>query len=214
MKIYKKESLTMVPNNFKQYLILFSVFLFSANSMVSQSLCYDNFEGIKYLFYTEKSGVLDTLAINPAPNNIDSSKICALYVRNRSKKFDNIKMSFSGKLSNIDNYTTYLGNPPQISMKIFTTAPVGTLIEILLGSKGRNNEYPAGTNSQYQAYTTVSDAWEVVYFKFSQIPKGSETSVVEIDQITLLFDPNSTNSDTYYFDDITGPPLTKNGIKK
>lgn len=209
MKINNKDTQRLIQNHKMKYTLLVSFFLFYANSMIGQSVCYDNFEGTKYLFYAEKSGVLDTLALNPAPNNIDSSKLCALYVRNRSKKFDNIKMSFSGKLSNTDTYATYLGNPPQISMKIFTTAPVGTLIEVLLGSRGRNNEYPAGTNSQYQAYTTVSNAWEVVYFKFSQIPKGSETSFVEIDQITLLFDPNSTNSDTYYFDDITGPPINK-----
>jgi hypothetical protein len=98
-------------------------------------------------------------------------------------------------------------------MKIYTSAPVGTLIEILLGSKGRNNEYPAGTNSQYQAYTTVSNAWEVVQFKFSQIPKGSETSTNEVDQLTLLFNPNSLNSDTYYFDEIIGPPLTQDNLE-
>lgn len=214
MKTNKNRSQRLIRNHKMKYMLLFSFVLLYANSIISQSVCYDNFEGTKYLFYTEKSGVLDTLAINPAPNFIDSSKMCALYVRNRSKKFDNIKMSLSGKLSNVENYATYLGNPPQITMKIYTAAPVGTLIEILLGSKGRNNEYPAGTNSQYQAYTTVSNAWEVVNFKFSQIPNGSETSFVEIDQITLLFDPNSTNSDTYYFDDITGPPLNKNGINK
>ena len=92
-------------------------------------------------------------------------------------------------------------------MKIYTSAPAGTLVEILLGSKNRNNDYPAGTNSQYQAYTTVSNKWEQLEFKFSQIPQGSETSTKEVDQVTLLFNPNSSTSDTYYFDDITGPEL-------
>ncbi len=213
MKTNKKESLSKNKSSIKMYSVVFMAFLFYSNYMVGQSQCYDNFEGAKHLHYAEKSGVLDTVAINPALNDINSSKTCALYVRNRTKKFDNIKMSFPGKLSAVDNYATYLGIPPQLSMKIYTSAPVGTLIEILLGSKGRNNEYPAGTNSQYQAYTTVSNAWEVVQFKFSQIPKGSETSTNEVDQLTLLFNPNSLSSDTYYFDEINGPILASDKLE-
>jgi hypothetical protein len=100
-----------------------------------------------------------------------------------------------------------MGLPPHLKMKVFTSAPPGTLVEILLGSKRGNNDYPAGTNSQYQAYTTKSNEWEQLEFKFSQIPQGSETSFSQIDQITLLFNPNSATSDAYYFDELTGPPL-------
>ena len=202
-----------IQNNIKKYMVLFLIFLFQAGSLFSQSVVYDKFEGPKSVHYGEKSGVLDTLANNPAPNDVDTTKKCALYIRNSGKKFDNIKMSLSGKLFNVEKYATYLGVPPKIKMKVYTTAPVGTLIEILLGSRGRNNEYPAGTNSQYQAYTTVSNAWEEVQFKFSQIPQGSETSLTEIDQITLLFNPNTSTSDTYYFDDITGPPIVSDALE-
>lgn len=207
MKNKNKKNLETNQNKIKTYLLLFSVLLFPVASVFSQTLAYDNFEGAKSLRYTEKSGVLDTAASNPAPNNINNSKTCALYVRNATKKFDNIKMSLSGKLVSVDAYATYTGIPPKLKMKIYTTAPVGTLVEILLGSKGRNNEYPAGTNSQYQAYTTVSGTWEELQFKFSQIPTGSETSPIQVDQITLLFNPNTSTSDTYYFDEITGPLL-------
>jgi hypothetical protein len=95
-------------------------------------------------------------------------------------------------------------------MKIYTTAPVGTMIEILLGDKSKNNTYPGGTHSQYQAYTTVSGAWEELEFKFAQIPEGSETPATGIDQVTLLFNPNSSSSDTYYFDEISGPQIVGN----
>ncbi len=168
---------------------------------------YDNFEGSKVIHYHEKSGVLDTLAANPAPNKINPSATCALYVRNGSKKFDNIKMKLPSNLSDVSAYATYLGEPPKLKMKIYTSAPAGTLVEILLGSKRGNSDYPAGTNSQYQAFTTVSNAWEELEFKFSQIPQGSETSTTEIDQVVLLFNPNSSTSDTYYFDEISGPGL-------
>jgi len=188
-------------------LLLSACILFQGGILFGQSQVYDNFEGKKCVQYGEHNGVLDTIAKNPARSKINSSDKCALYVRNGSKKFDNIKMKLPDKLSDVSQYATYIGIPPKIKMKIYTTAPVGTLVEILLGSKRGNNDYPAGTNSQYQAHTTVSGQWEELEFKFSQIPQGSETSLVQIDQVTLLFNPNSSNSDTYYFDDLTGPAL-------
>jgi hypothetical protein len=128
-------------------------------------------------------------------------------VRNGAKKFANIKMNVPQKLTGVDAYATYLGIPPKLKLKVYTSAPPGTLVEILLGSKRGNNDYPAGTHSQYQAYTTKSNEWEELTFLFSQIPQGSETSTTQVDQIVLLFNPNSNTSDTYYFDEITGPGL-------
>jgi hypothetical protein len=183
--------------------------LFQIGFVVAQipELVYDNFEGNRVLHYGERSGVLDTVAKNPAPNQVNKSAKCGLYVRNGSKKFANVKMNLKQNLSGVDAYATYLGIPPKIKMKVYTSAPAGTLVEILLGSRRGNNDYPAGTHSQYQAYTTKSNAWEELEFKFSQIPQGSETSASQIDQIVLLFNPNSTTSDTYYFDELTGPQL-------
>lgn len=169
---------------------------------------YDNFDGAKTLHYSAKQTGLDTAAKNPASGQVNMSQVCAKYVRNPEKKFDNIKMTLDGKLGDVSPYATYTGIPPKIKMKVYTTAPVGTLVEILLGSKQGNNDYPAGTHSQYQAYTTKSGEWEELEFKFSQIPKGSETSATQVDQVTLLFNPNSSTADTYYFDDITGPSLS------
>jgi hypothetical protein len=192
--------------------VLVSAILFQTGAIFSQQV-YDNFEGNKVVYYGQKSGVLDTLVKNPAPNDVNNSEKCAMYVRNRAQKFDNIKMPLKGHLVDVSPYATYLGVPPKIKMKIYTTAPVGTLVEILLGNKFGNNAYPGGTNSQYQAHTKVSGAWEEIEFLFAQIPEGSETSTTQIDQVTLLFDPNTTTSDTYYFDDITGPMVAQDTAK-
>ena len=213
MKQGKKIFLTWVEDRITKHLLILSLLLFYGSMLLGQSQTYDNFEGSKSVSYGERSGVLDSTVKNPAPNSIDSSGKCALYIRNSTKKFDNIKMSIPGKLVGVQEYATYTGIPPQLKMKVYTTAPAGTLVEILLGSKGRNNEYPAGTHSQYQAYTTITGGWEELEFKFSQIPEGSETSASQIDQITLLFNPNTLTSDTYYFDDITGPLLTTDKSK-
>ena len=211
MKTQKNEILISgvrpIINNSTKCIMLFSVFLLKMASMFGQSQNYDNFEGTKFLEYSSKNGVLDTAVKNPNSNGINKSQKCALYVRNSGKKFDNIKMNLAGKLTDVKGYATYVGIPPKLKMKIYTSAPVGTLVEILLGNKLGNNAYPEGTNSQYQAYTTVKNAWEELEFKFAQIPEGSQTATNSIDQITLLFSPNSSSSDTYYFDDITGPSV-------
>lgn len=191
----------------RKYRILFLLFIAQVTALLAQTTTYDNFEGNKHIYYSERAGVLDTAVKNPAPNEVNSSEKCALYVRNGSKKFDNIKMSLTGNLKNIGAYATYLGEPPRIKMKVKTNAPPGTLIEILLGSRKGNNDYPAGTNSQYQAYTSKTDTWEELEFAFSQVPQGSETSFEQVDQVTLLFSPNTLSSDTYYFDDLTGPAV-------
>jgi hypothetical protein len=191
----------------KKFWLLAMFFVVQIGTFFSQKLVYDNFEGNKSIRYGERTGVLDTLATNPKRDSVNKSQKCAFYTRNASKKFDNIKMSLNGKLTGVSEYATYLGIPPKLKIKVFTTAPAGTLVEILLGSKNGNNDYPAGTNSQYQVYTTKTNAWEYLEFKFSQVPQGSETSFDQIDQVTLLFNPNSATSDAYFFDDITGPGL-------
>lgn len=190
--------------------IIFSAVFLTGASLFSQTVTYDNFEGAQSLLYGY--GKLDTVAKNPLVDKVNTSAKCARYVRNSEKKFDNIKMVIPRKLADVSIYSTYTGNPPQMKLKVFTDAPAGTLVEILLGSKGRNNEFPEGTHSQYQAYTTKSGAWEELTFKFSQIPSGSLTSATEIDQITLLFNPNTNTSHTYYFDDLEGPGLLSESV--
>lgn len=203
----------------KNCIVLISAFIFqvvpaSSQNQTSQNQTYDDFEGTKVLYYAYKNGVLDTMVQNPAPNDVNKSEKCAMYVRNRAQKFDNIKMPLNGKLTDVSPYATYLGVPPRLKMKIYTTAPVGTLVEILLGDKSKNNTYPGGTNSQYQAHTTVSGQWEELEFKFAQIPEGSETPTNGVDQVTLLFNPNSASADTYYFDEISGPAVIPDNNQK
>lgn len=193
---------------FKRIYRLMSFVLLLQFYMHGQPVVYDNFEGNRAVSYIEKSGVLDTVAANPSPDAGNSSKQCALYIRNSSKKFDNIKMKLNANLVDVSSYATYLGEPPKIKMKIYTSAPPGTLVEILL-TRRSNNDYPSGTHSQYQAYTSVSNKWENLEFKFSQIPQGSETAATQVDQVVLLFNPNSSTSDTYYFDEISGPGLAE-----
>lgn len=187
----------------KKLAIALAVFMTTTLAM-GQSQVYDNFEGVKVVSYGPWTGKLDTLATKTGANNKTGK--CAAYTRNKDKKFDFLKMQVQGTLQDAALYATYTGNPPKLSMKVFTTAPVGTMVEIQLGEAGKN-AYPAGTHSQYQAFTTVTNAWEELTFKFAQIPAGSEVKNEAVNLITVLFNPNSLTADTWYFDDLTGPAL-------
>ncbi|MCW3075616.1 MAG: hypothetical protein JWO32_225 [Bacteroidetes bacterium] len=172
---------------------------------------YDNFEGEKHVVYNlKKAGKLDSVAVNPFPNSVNSSATCAKYERSRIR-YDNIKMNLAGKLSGVNAYATYMGTPPKIKLKVYTTAPIGTLVEIHLG-KNTGNAYPEGTHSQYQAITTVSGKWEELEFKFSQTPQGSQTPATEVNQVTLLFNPYYNSTEVFYFDELVGPPLLNTGV--
>jgi hypothetical protein len=167
---------------------------------------YDNFEGQSVLCYNvQKSSLLDTVVANPLPDRVNKSSSCARYLRGR-QRYDNIKIRLKGPVNGVSKYATYEGVPPKFTMKVFTTAPPGTPIEIQLGKK-EGNAYPEGTHSQFQAFTSKSGAWEELEFKFALIPKGSQTRESEINQLTILFYPNSNTNHVYYFDDIQGPEI-------
>lgn len=177
---------------------------------------YDDFDANKFQNFGLRDGILDSAASNPAVNSIDASAKCAKYNRLNKMLFDNIKMYPYFKLKNVSQYATYLGTPPKIRLKIYTTAPLGTVVEIQLGKKG-DDIYPSGIHSKFQAVTTVQNAWEEIYFSFSEIPVGSMVNPADVDKIVLLFSPNSADSNSYYFDDLIGPeidfPVNNTGLE-
>lgn len=172
---------------------------------------YNDFEGNKYMHFGWHPGTLDSVAKNPWVRGINKSAHCAKYQRNRSEQYDNIKIYPAKKLSDVKKYATYKGFPPKLKMKIFTTAPEGTIVELQFGSKADDN-YPSGCHSQYQAVITKRNAWEELTFNFLMTPKGSTVPSTEIDKITLLFGPNVKTNYLFYFDDLTGPVFYDNEL--
>jgi hypothetical protein len=161
-----------------------------------------SFNESRFRKFGPRNGTLDSASRNPA----GTPKPVVKYDRSNSVSFDNIKIYPSRRLVDVSPYATHEGNPPKIKMKIYSTAPVGTKVEIQLGKKN-DDSYPGGVHSQYEAFTTKQNEWEEISFTFSQIPAGSKVKPTEVDKITLLFSPNSKTSDTYYFDDLNGPPM-------
>jgi hypothetical protein len=153
-----------------------------------------------------KSGRIDSKAKNPLPNDVNGSAKCAKYIRTSSERYDNIKYELLRNMMDVSAYATYKEDALKIRMKVYTSAPPGTLIEIQL-AKNSGLDYPMSVHSQYQAYTTKQNEWEDLEFNFSLIPKGTLVKGIEINQINILFAPDVKKNETFYFDDIIGPML-------
>jgi hypothetical protein len=190
----------------KAILFLSSLSLLFLTSVSFGQQIYDDFDGNNYQFFGPINGVIDTHAKNPKPNTVNQSKECAKYSRPKGVPYASIKMNTKHKLADVEKYATHLGTPPKVKIKVFSKAPVGTKVEVQFGRKGET--YPTGVHSVYQGVTTKQNEWEEILLTFSEIPKESKLAPTEADQIIIMFAPNSSSTETFYFDDIEGPSLS------
>lgn len=188
----------------KKFWTLILSVLFVTEALFSQQN-YDNFDGAKSQNFGLVNGILSEV-INPSVDTINNSAKCAKYIRVDTIQYDNIKIYPYRKLVDITPYATNSGTPPKFKMKIYTAAPIGTVVELQVGRKTDDN-FPTGIHSRYQAITKIQNAWEELTFSFLEIPPKSNVASGDIDKVVLFFSPTFFNGDTYYFDDLTGPEL-------
>ncbi|HET6243076.1 MAG: hypothetical protein H0V01_09240 [Bacteroidetes bacterium] len=155
--------------------------------------------------YGYRDGKLDSSHVNPKVNSVYNSTKCIQYKRS-AMKFDNVKIHPKGKFENLTLFATFDSTEHKIKMKVYSTSPVGTIVEIQFAKKGIDN-YPKGVHSQFQAKTKKQNEWEELTFDFVNTPEGSQVESTEIDEIVILFSPNATTTNIYYFSDMTGPKL-------
>jgi hypothetical protein len=185
--------------------LLFIILFFTFSHSINAQQNYCDFEGPRTVTFGYYNGILDSMFTNTFPNSVDTSNHCAKYIRDTAL-YDNIKLYPIDKLVDISPYMNNSSSAPKIKLKLYTTAPVGTVIQIQLGSKSDNN-YPSGINSEFIALTTVQNEWENVTLHYFQSPIGTLSTPTNIDKIILMFHPNSNSRDTIYFDELTGPAL-------
>lgn len=189
----------------KKIYFIISVF-FAMNLTVSaQQQNYCDFEGNNVLSFGMYTGTLDSMFTNPDTNGINTSMNCARYIRD-TMMYDFIKLHPDMKLQDITAYADSAMGVPKMTLKVYSTAPVGTLVQLQLGIKSVDN-YPTGIHSEYLAVTSTQNAWETLTFNFYMSHPGSFATATNIDKIVLLFGAGTTTEDTVYFDDLMGPAL-------
>jgi hypothetical protein len=198
----------MFPNMKKIFLLFTTAITFG----IQAQQVYCDHEGVKLAYYGYRSGILDSTHANPMADAVNPSSACAKYIRD-TMSYDNIRIYPNSKLVDVTPYDFNSSASPKIRLKLFSTAPVGTIIKLQLGAKTDNN-YPSGVHSEFTAATNIKNAWQQVTFTYSGIPSGSMVASTNVDKIVILFNPGSNAQDTIYIDDLSGPELVSAGIQK
>ena len=132
--------------------------------------------------FTDFDGGTATVIINPQTNGINTSATVAQIVRNGGAIWAGSKIELA---SNLD-FSTF----NTLSMKVFTTAPVGTVVKFKLEGNGE---------TERDAVTTVSGEWETLTWDFTGAPAN-------FNNLVCMFDFGNTGdgsaNSTFLFDDI------------
>ncbi|MGB1041569.1 MAG: hypothetical protein ACPGVD_11900, partial [Flavobacteriales bacterium] len=190
----------------QNYFLLIAITFFSSFSSIAQSN-WDDFDNQGKVVYPFFNGtVFNESFSNPSTTGVNTSALCAQYGRHGSAQYDVILVQPSG-LMKVGSVADYTAGTKKITLKVYSTN-VGKTVQITLenNNSAAPTNYPTGRHSEYTAVTSVANAWETLTFNLINTP---DTTVPDtsINQLVLLFDPNSFNSDTYLFDDLMGPTL-------
>jgi hypothetical protein len=190
----------------KKLYFMISSLLVLNYSVSAQQENYCDFDSTKMFTFGMYMGTMDSMAMNPDHMGMNTSMYCAKYVRSTTQ-YDFIKMNMDMQLSDITAYedSTSL-TAPKMTLKVYSTAPVGTVVQLQLGIQSVDN-YPNGIRSEYMAFTTVQNAWETLTFRYYMGHTGTFATATNADKVVLLFGPGTTTQDTIYFDDLMGPAL-------
>ena len=190
----------------KIYLLLLPALLIcsAASAQVVGQNMLENFETVSRFTYPRAiySGVYDSAAANPSATGVNTSPKVGKYIRNAGVQYDVLACNMIG--GTVRDVASYLTGAKKISIKINSTAPVGTEIQLTLqNAQQSTGGYPQGRHSVYVATTTMMNAWETLVFNFNNQPSGG-VDANGLDQMIISFKNNSNTGDTYYFDDIAG----------
>lgn len=168
---------------------------------------HEDFQNNRNIAYGNKTGVLNQAVTNPSATGVNTSALVGKYVRNASETYDVLNI----KNLKITNANDYVYGRKRMSVDIYTSAPVGTKINLQLENSLVTTaiNYPMGRQSSFKASTTVQNKWETIEFEFDKVIDAN-TSALSIDNVVLLFESNTNSGATYYFDNL----LTKAAPEK
>lgn len=148
-----------------------------------QMLPFDFESGITTSDFTDFDGGTATVIPNPQPNTNNSSSTVAQIVRNGGQVWAGSKVILATTLDfSVNNL---------VSMKVYTTAPVGTVVKLKVES--------ANASDERDVVTTVSGDWHTLTWDFTGVPPNFY-------QIVFMFDfgnvGDGSATSTFLFDDV------------
>ena len=181
---------------------LLFILLTGSNFIYSQIL-WDDFEQNRIGYYDFVHGGMTERYENPDINSsVNSSPLCAQYVRNPGEMWDVLVIVANGA---IDDVGDYVSGDKIMSVDVFSPMP-GLPVQITLedSSLAGPTNYPTGRHSVYLGQTTKTNEWETINFIFDNQPDPAMSSS-NLTSVILLFNGGSFTNDTYYFDNLYGP---------
>lgn len=167
----------------------------------------ENFDENALISRTFQSGVFSDAVANPAKNDINNSNLCGRYVRSSATQYDVISYTTQA----IKDASKFTSGDEKLSIDIYTTAPVGTtfIVQFENSSVANPSNYPSGRHSRYQMQTTAQNEWHRLTIPYLDRPDAGASSG-SVNQIIILFAPNSFTGHTWYFDNfvVLGKSLT------
>lgn len=174
----------------KSLLLFLSLLIFSLG--YSQSLPINFESSVTTSDFVNFDGGTSVVVANPSKTGINLSDSVGRMVRDSGQIWGGSKITLSSNLS--------FSVLTKLSMKVYTTAPIGTVVKFKLESSTGSG------SAEVNAVTTVTGAWETLEWIFAGTPNT-------FDEVVFMFDfgnfGNGTASSTFYFDDVAqvvGPP--------
>ena len=155
---------------------------FSVTISFAQTLPFDFETTPTTATFVDFDGGTASVVSNPFSGGINTSAKVGQIVRNGGQPWAGSKIQLSSPMDFATNNT--------ISMKVYTTAPVGTIVKL---------KFEGTAAAERDAITTTSNAWETLTWDFTATQNG-------LDYIVFMFDfgvigDGGVNS-TFYFDDV------------
>ncbi|WP_193162320.1 PKD domain-containing protein [Microbulbifer hainanensis] len=165
-----------------------------------QETVLDDFEANRVLAYTVYDGTFIQDAANPQLDSVNGSSTVAMYTRSAAAQYDVIAADTTA----IPDADPFVAGTKAFYMDVYTTASPGTQILVQLedSSQATASNYPTGRHSKYAAYTGSQSGWQHLKFALDDRIDGG-TPANAVDSLVVLFDPNTFNGDTYYFDNFS-----------
>jgi len=164
--------------------------LLTFSQVHSQTLPFDFEDSLSSSNFVDFSGGGAIVMANPFSGGINTSDSVARIIRNGGQIWAGSKIILSANLD--------FSVLTKISMKVYTTAPIGTVVKLKLEGSAPSVEA--------DAFTSTSGAWETLEWIFAGTPNT-------LNELVFMFDygniGNGSASSTFYFDDVQqvpGPP--------
>jgi len=158
------------------------ILLLSAQLCIAQSLPIDFENSIVTADFVDFDGGTATVLPNPQSSGINTSATVAQIVRDGGEIWSGSKVYLA---ANLDFSTMNI-----IRMKVYTSAPVGTVVKFKLEGSG---------STERDVSTTVSNEWEELSWDFTGEPANFNTLVFMFDFGNV---GNGSASSTFLFDDV------------